>query len=174
MQTIGHNTMVSNKIKNIGILALIFILSFFVVSCEEDDNSKNGEYGPIESDILFTFAPDSADGSDSTGNIVLYLKTEMIYGCINFEIVYEEEIQIDRIDIDLEGVVLPGKICLTALGPARAKIPLGNMVGEFNLYFSYNSSTDNHYVLISDSSIVVTPVDTSFTRYLEYSAEQWW
>ncbi|MBC8395456.1 MAG: hypothetical protein H8E08_00610 [Candidatus Marinimicrobia bacterium] len=144
------------------------------VSCEEDVNSNNGKYGPIESDILFTFAPDSADGIGTTGSITLYLKTEMIYGCMNYEIVYQEDVQTNRIDIDIEGIVLPGEICATALGPARAKIPIGTIVDEFNLYFTYESSTDNHYVSISDSLVVVVPVDTSFIHYVDYLDGQWW
>jgi hypothetical protein len=166
--------MLLNKTMNIRILSLIFVISLFAASCEEDDKPDTRDYGPIESDILFTFAPDSADGIGTTGNIALYLKTDTIYNCINYEIVYEEEVQTDRIDIDLKGIVLPEEICATALGPARAKIPLGIMDNEFYLYISSNSLTDNHYVLLSDSSVVVTPIDTGFTHYLEYSAEQGW
>lgn len=166
--------MITNITKNIGILIMTFMLSFFAVSCEEDDTSDNNEYGPIESNILFTFAPDSADGIGTTESIVLYLKTELIYGCMNYEIVYERDVLTDRIDVDLEGIHLPGGICATALGPARAKIPLGITYSEFILNFTYDSSTDNYNVSIPDSLVVVVPIDTNFTHYVEYLPGQWW
>ncbi len=152
----------------------MFIYSFFAVSCEDNDNSDNGDYGPIESEILFTLASDNMVGTGTTGFISLYLKTEMIYGCFNYEIVYDIIKQTDRIEIDLIDIDLPGEICEDLLGPARVRIPLGITQGEFNLYFAHNSLKDNHYVSISDSSIAVTMIDSNFTHYLEYSSGEWW
>jgi len=148
---------------NIRIIVSLLFFVFFAVSCDED-NAKNDEYSPLEGNVLFTLAPDSADGIGTTGNIALYLKTDSIYNCINYELVHEADIQSDRIDITIEGIVLPEGICATAIGPARAKISLGIGSGEFDLRFTYDSQTDRYDISLSDSSIVVVPFDTSFTR----------
>lgn len=62
------------------------------------------EYSPIEGDILFTFAPDSIDGFSMSGDPALYLKTEKIYGYLNYEIGYNKDQQTNEIVFDLKGI----------------------------------------------------------------------
>jgi len=151
----------------IKILLMIIILLLLSVSCDKGDN---GDYLPIESDILFTFRPDNTDGNSLTDNIVLYLKTDEFYSCCNYEIVWNDEIISGVFNVNLRSIYVP-EICLTALGPATTEIPWDFSTGEFNLSFTHVSAIDSYHVVISDSSIVVTPINTSFTRYYEISEE---
>lgn len=141
---------------------LILILSFFtLMSCDIFDHGDN--IIAIEGDIIFS-VKEGYKHYDSIcePSILLSMETEKIYGCCNFTIESEIGIYDSKILIDISGIYVP-EICLTALGPATSKSFLDVSNGEYLLELSYEGITDIYTLIVTNSYIKVTEVESQFT-----------
>ena len=146
------------------LFSLFAILSVFTLGCE----SLYGPLKPIEGNIIFNFREDVWHNTKGLSycDITLKLYTEMIYGCCNYSIIYEEMINGSVIIVDILGIYKPS-ICLTALGPASNYLLLEETYeGNYTLIFSYQGVSDIYSLNITKSGIVVVPECTiQFTEH---------
>lgn len=145
--------------------ALVFtmIVPVFISTCTKEEDEYRYMY---EGDIYFGFRHDSLD--DFAG-FQLYLCTKELFNCFNYSIATDEEYSHDRIDIHILDVNLDGK-CATAIGPARAIIPMSFDSESYELVFHNIHGSDSHRITILDDSIHVSEGDTNFTWYNQEKA----
>ena len=62
--------------------------------------------------------------SASGRSLELLGRTEKIYGCSNFTILYQQQSTGDAVSVRFVGIHMPD-VCLTSLGPATCTVPLG-------------------------------------------------
>ena len=148
------------------IINLILVLNFlFFSSCDILD-SENSTISPLDSKVDFKVI-ESYDNYEtvSTPKVFIELITEKIYGCINYGIVTDFKIGDKTIDINIIGIDKPGA-CLTALGPAYARIKLGQLSGVYEIKIQGNEFVNKYNLLISDSLIILDGKETSHTKPL--------
>ena len=125
----------------------------------ESCNSTNPDTNSIiDSNIKFKITevhPVSGSSSMGIPQIHLILTTEKIYPCFNYGINLFKSISGRNITINLLGLNVPN-ICLTALGPASADVPMQVGNGEYNLNIKSKGITDSYIVNVSDSLITVS------------------
>ncbi len=90
----------------------------------------------------------------SPPQIFLNLKTEKIYGCVNYQISYTATIKNGTVDVRISGVTIP-EICLTALGPATAKTSLDLSNGNYKLVLHSGDFSNTYNLSVSDRSISI-------------------
>ena len=151
-------------------LKYVFLFLFFI-SCEE---KKENEYRRIEGKIFFSIAIDSLVIPQNNGNHGLLFKTEKTLPCYNYRIIHSTEILPSNICLNIEGVRLDDNVCASIVAPASSEIVLEKRQKSFNLNLNYKSESDNYFIQLNDSSAVVTPIDTVFTRYIEFFPGKWW
>ena len=100
----------------IGILFLALTLA-----CEKEETL---ELLPLDSALRVEMT-ESGEGSSS--EFTLVITTEKDYPCQGYTLVREKEVKDSRFTISFTGVKPPEGGCLTALGPAMAFIPLGQL-----------------------------------------------
>ncbi|MCH9030066.1 MAG: hypothetical protein IH819_10745 [Bacteroidetes bacterium] len=145
------------------ILIIIVVISFS--SCDILD-SENSTIFPLDSKVDFKVI-ESYDNYEtvSTPKVFIELITEKIYGCFNYGIVTEYKIGDKTIDINIIGINKPG-VCLTALGPAYARIKLGELSGVYEITIQGDEFNNNYNLLISDSLIILDGKETPNTKPL--------
>ena len=70
----------------------------------------------------------------------------------------------------MRGIDPPDGGCFQALGPAEAKIVLGERRGTFGLRFEHGGEADRFEVRVVSDSAVVTPKGGTFVRYAPLAA----
>ncbi|MBA7633379.1 hypothetical protein ES703_40945 [subsurface metagenome] len=145
------------------IYSILIISLLALLSCDIFDS--RGNIIPIEGDIIFSIKEDYEHyDSICEPSVLLSMETEKIYGCCNFTIESEIGIYDSKILIDISGIYVP-EICLTALGPATSKSFLDVSDGEYLLELSYRGVTDEYILIITNSYIKVTEVESHFTEF---------
>ena len=142
-----------------------FIASLiFLTGCSGILDQSNGDIHPIDDTILFSIV-DSIELSSWTGprDWILGMSTETIYPCCNWSLEHYIERDHSCITVNLLGVYEPD-ICLSALGPAGSSSALGISNGAYVLTFAYDGMYDDYSVTVSDSGVVITEVDATFTQ----------
>ena len=133
---------ISNKI-----LAPLLLL-LFTLSCNKERIPKckgDCEHEKIEGDVLVEATKEST--------ILLKVKTERDYECQNYYV--DNCFKIDRnlIRVNILGSCLPG-VCLTAIGPAKADIDLGDLNnGEYQVNFYHNDQVSKAQLNVSDQDV---------------------
>ena len=119
---------------------------------------------PIEGNIMFRIH-EGYEHYDSIGEpgIMLSMETKKIYPCCNWLIKSGIAIHGNKILIYISGIYVP-KICLTALGPATSESSLDISNGEYLLEFPFGPVTDIYNLIITNSYIKVTKVESHFTE----------
>jgi hypothetical protein len=120
------------------------ILLFTITSCNKDSDKE-----PIDSKILISV-------HKNEGSVVMKCKTEKVYPCLGYEIVYKKNVSNNKININFKNIV-SHEPCLTALGPASCEITLpqlGN--GEYDLEFKLNNSITKGKLFIEDEMLVIS------------------
>lgn len=96
----------------------------------------------------------------SQSSLAFLLATDQIYGCFNNEIVNEVLWRGSSINIIIEGIYFP-ELCLTALGPATARIELGALSpGEYNITIS-NGTFSTFKLIVTEDDYRIEPVTIS-------------
>jgi hypothetical protein len=120
------------------------ILLITITSCNKDSNKE-----PIDSKILIS-------AHKNEGRVVMKCKTEKVYPCLGYEIVYKKNVSNNKININFKNIV-SHEPCLTALGPASCEITfpqLGN--GAYDLEFKLNNSITKGKLFIEDEMFVIS------------------
>jgi len=121
---------------------------------------------PINGKIQFSIS-ESYEKYDvpSTPQIILSLKTEKIYGCMNYQIANTSTIKNGTVDVRISGVIIP-EICLTALGPATAETRLDLPNGNYKLILHSGNFSNSYNLSIADRSISIDQSTYSETQPL--------
>lgn len=114
------------KMNSMNNLIFLFVVFFLFSSCNKDLNEVN-----IDSDILI-----STEKNDQ--NVLLNASTEKHYPTLGYQIRYREQVKDKEIKIEFIEVIAP-EVGLTALGPARCSINLGDLEhGAYDITFELN------------------------------------
>ena len=128
-------------------------------------------------DILFRVMESHLYNEDQEPQIYLFLQTSEEYGCCNYKIENRISYNNNQINIEILGVSLPGDICLTAIGPATAQIPLNLGNGEYEFEIKNGEITDTYNITVNTTAITLNgesssssqPVLRKFLRFPERS-----
>ena len=125
------------------------------------------------------FAPGVHDGGDLTfairegyyvdpppppPHIALIVETTKQYPCANYWLESELHVADHLLRVVVTENVRVPRVCLTAVGPAQYRAALPVSTGRYTLEFLRNGLTDRYEVTISDSAILITPLQSSFTH----------
>ena len=144
-------------------LSIVLILILLFNSCDILDNNSS-TIEPLDSKINFKVL-ESFDRYEtvSAPEIFIEIQTEKIYGCYNYGISTYSRFEDRKVIVDIRGISKPG-VCLTALGPANARIKLGYISGVYEIEFNGNNFSDKYNLLISDSLIILDGKETANTN----------
>lgn len=139
-------------------LSRFFLLPFLLLFLKSCDILDDGDYGtitPLDSKIIFKVI-ESYDGYEtvSAPEIFIEMQTEKIYRCCNYGISTHSRFEDRKVIVDIGGIFKPG-VCLTALGPATARIKIGYISGVYEIEFRNENFTDKYNLLVSDSLIIL-------------------
>ncbi|HPC35388.1 MAG TPA: hypothetical protein P5067_02060 [Candidatus Marinimicrobia bacterium] len=138
----------------------LFICLSSLINCSPSENNLL----PLEGRIFFKISEDYKQyNRESNPEIFLFMETEKIYGCCNYGIYTDCDIVGKKIVVNILGIDQPG-VCLTAIGPAIARIHLPLSNKSYSLKISGDDFTDNYTVVVTDSSISVTGDSTVNTK----------
>lgn len=148
-----------------------YILIFTVLAFSGCDILDNGasSISPLDSKIDFKVL-ESFDNYETVSipQVFIEMQTEKIYGCFNYGIAADYKIVDKTIEVNILGIDKPG-VCLTALGPANARIKLGTLSGNYEIMFHGNGFANNYNLVISDSMIILDGKETAHTKPLIHS-----
>ena len=149
------------KTKAVALSSMILFL-LFLQNCQTK-NPLNSQIKPLEGTIIFNIAEGLPDNEPvSTPRIMLSMRTEKIYGCINYKLATEVSRSRTDILVFLSHVYI-GNVCFTALGPARAQLPLDLTDGVYSLVISNRDFDDRYEVRVSGSSVEIIEKESHFT-----------
>lgn len=134
-----------------------------------------GDGGPsVEHDLRFQVVEDWGD-SEKPVDPALFLKMETAdtLRCVNFRIQHTLERRGSQLIVRVLDVELPTSVCLTALGPAKARRRLSIEPGTYTLTLVNGSGQDAYEVSVTEHRVTVepsegewtAPSDTLFRRY---------
>ena len=138
-----------------GLLTMLLVLS----ACEQDDSS----FPLLPVDIR---AIEYHLDSEVVGPATLYLnlRTQEIYGCVNYSIDHDLSFEGGVLTIRLKEASI-GDICLTATGPASLLLELPTTTTQ--LVLQSGDETNVYDMSITAESVSFTAVNTSFSRLEE-------
>ena len=137
-----------------------------LIGCSNPGNKNDitpDDVFPFEGKLLINISRMDAPKDSDTLNALIHLQTEEEYGCYNYLIEYTIQFGKNDFLITLGRVVIPGVICLTAIGPANTRIPIGLQPGSYSMTIGKEPIWDVYELEISDESISLIPVDTTFS-----------
>ena len=116
------------------------------------------EVDPLRSGVEFTLTDGYHLNGTAEGLPTPYLtiQTDRQYGCMNYPLVTTVRRSGSTTTVDMEGVRTGGG-CLTAVGPALFRTPLGLPVGRSTLVLRGAGAEDTYAITVSDSVIEVSP-----------------
>lgn len=103
------------------------------------------------------------DGTVGPPVPTLLVATDSVYGCVNYPLSVRFEREEDALDLTVLGVE-PIEICLTALGPATARVPLDVPAGTYRLRVRHDGATDEYELGIGADRLALGPVRAAVTR----------
>lgn len=132
-------------------------------SCDILDNNST-TIEPLDSKINFKVI-ESYDGYEtvSVPEIFIEMQTEKIYSCFNYGISTYPRFEDKKVIVDIRGIYKPN-VCLTAFGPANARVKLGYISGVYEIEFSGNNFNDKYNLLVSDSLVILDGKETANTN----------
>lgn len=113
---------------------LVLIIPLINSACDISDPEITEGYidSAIELQIKEHLSPEKRE-------LFLYAKTEKIYPCINFFLIYDKYLLENALSIVFRKVDI-SNLCFTATGPATARIPLDLNDGVHNFSFNVHNS----------------------------------
>ncbi len=143
--------------------------------CVNDSNEL--KLLPLEGKIIIGIDEGYDDyGSIAPPSVFINLTTQKIYGCSNYYISAVCSVEENLIEVFINGIAAP-EICLTALGPAAARIKTGLKEGNYILRIRAPGFVDEYSVVLNKGFIRVEGDSTGstslacrqFNRYPEKS-----
>jgi hypothetical protein len=120
--------------------------------------------GPRAGDLTFEVREVDYWSPGPPQQIVLLVRGNQDYPCVNYQIESELSIQGNSIRVAMTGAIKEPEVCLTAIGPAIYRSALGIGNGSYDLTFVRQGVTDRYSVTVTQTSILITAVDSHFTR----------
>ena len=141
------------------IIAVFLISTFLATHCSISDLL------PLQGKILFgVMESQRSSDCNCVPDITLVMKTEQIYGCLNFQIKTDMSRSGGQIDLKILGIKSPEGYCLTALGPATARQVLDLPAGTYALNLYYNYAVDRYHLIINADSLQVVSTVSFFSQ----------
>jgi len=129
---------------------VLFYMLMLTLSCASDDIGLASN--PIDSNIVIEVGEELEHDSR---RITLFCKTEKIYPCYNFGILTDTRTYDDAQEITFTKVDQQ-RVCLTALGPAKATVELGDLPnGEYSIALNNANLKNKGTLRVTDSEIVL-------------------
>jgi hypothetical protein len=142
-----------------------FIIFIFLVSAFFATHCSVSDLLPVEGKILFgVMEVHGSYDCNCAPDITLAIKTEKVYGCLNYQIKTEIFRSGGQIDIKILGIMPPEGYCLTALGPATARKVLDLPEGTYALNLHYNYAVDRYHLIVNADSLQIVSTVPSFSQ----------
>ncbi len=143
----------------------IAIFLSILTGCTTDTTPLNQRKIDFASERIFLSLGEGYLSPDSimAPRILLKMRTEKIYPCLNYRIENRVTQQGSQITLMIQGIRLSGEVCLTALGPARASRFFDLAEGEYQLKIVWGRSTDSYLLNVTADKLELRPRQTSFT-----------
>jgi hypothetical protein len=142
-----------DKYPAVWLLFTVVVICFSGLSCATDFGVGVGADSPIDGRVkISVFEGYLQYGQPGEPIMFLFLQTERSYGCFNFSILADVDVQPGVITVRLKGIFEP-EICLTALGPATCTKPLALSPGTYQLVVLNGSAYDKHTLELTATSI---------------------
>ncbi|MDD2284920.1 MAG: hypothetical protein PHQ11_05915 [Paludibacter sp.] len=136
-------------------MIIVFMLSMATSGCDKTIDTRS----KIDSEIAITMMESSSQA------LQLYFSTTKAYPCCNFLIDVSLKKFSNTIDITFKGVI-ETSWCLTALGPATARIDLGILKsGTYQLNFYNEHVKQSGELIVSSDSYTTNFVDNSISYF---------
>lgn len=136
------------------LIHICYMLSALLLSCQTStlDDESNDEW--ISSDLRLSIVERNPDNQVGTPQLFLDLSTVEKYPCANHQISTSQVSTIGTTRIEIQGTDI-GDLCLTALGPASASLPLS---ADIKRLIIVHRGIENEYAISIDfeSSVVST------------------
>lgn len=157
-----------NGMVRVTLFALWALLLSGFTGCSDSTGLSSREMGKIGGGVSFGIVETHRFHESEIGEpeLALYLKTEEPFGCVNYSLDLDVEIEGQDLFVTLRGVIEPD-VCLTAIGPAISYTRLPISEGEYTLHFSYSGERDSYQISISSQSVDISPANGEFTRRQE-------
>jgi len=140
------------------------ILSISILLSLGCDNTNEVIIGPVIDSISTVINIEVFENLDNgLRNVELRCVTDSIYNCINYRIDFDLNIKFDTFAITFNEIIKPN-ICLTALGPATAIVPLLVLSTTNEFLITVNSLTLPAQLILTDSTIEIVGGDSTWTR----------
>lgn len=149
-----------------GLILLIVLLQ----GCNPfEANNSHSETGIADDGLIINFREHHKDNEGSDPELFLEFKTKKIFGCVNYTIENEKLKTDTTIDIRLLGTSI-GSVCLTAIGPATARIPFADVEGKMKLVIRDGDFKDWYEIQVTQEKVDITPIFVTFseTGYKRY------
>lgn len=145
--------------------AILFaILSISILLSLGCDNTNEIIIGPEIDSINTVINIEVFENLDNgLRNVELRCVTDSIYNCINYRIDFDLNIKFDTFAITFNKIIKPN-ICLIALGPATAIVPLLILSTTNEFLITVNSLTLPAQLILTDSTIEITGGDSTWTN----------
>lgn len=154
-----HNVTAMNRMFLVIFASFSFLAAASLVACQKDD-----EMHDLSGTVVLELREHAVNGDRQ---MALYAETREEYPCLNFYIEYSYIKDSDSRHIHFEGVRAP-RVCLTAIGPAKAFMGLGKMEeGEHELQFLINEELSISKFLVSEEEVEVKMISAS-PEFLEF------
>lgn len=132
------------------IMHMSFLLALGLAACQKDE-----EMHDLDGAVMIELREHAPEGQRMIG---IYAETKDAYPCLNFLIDYTLAHIAEGRHLHFHGVKAPS-ICLTALGPARAFVDLGDMDGGLHqLQILLNEEYSEVNLLVSKTQVSVNIV----------------
>jgi hypothetical protein len=144
-------------------LSLLVFPLFVACALVEDEAAPVAD--PITSPLVFSVRelPALEDGNPAPPELFLAVRTEEEYGCVNYPIVYDLRLDERVLDLEIEGTG-PIDLCLTAFGPASARVPLEALMGTYTLRLAHLDRTDFYRLTIRPDRVELVPLEVEVSR----------
>lgn len=140
------------------LLVLVPILTIPLKVVSEDDS-------PLASGLWFLIMGSLAPREGKTTPCITFrFHTNKVFGSMSYRINSESYVDTNKIEFDLVGIAKPGNEADCALGPATQTIIIDVDFGEYDLIFNRGVESDRYKLAISEESIDITSILTTFTR----------
>lgn len=147
------------------LLKILIVIAVFYSGCINDNNIQ--KVHPLDGKLIIEPKEDYENyGVISPPSIFIALRTEKIYGCVNYGISASLSVERGVVEIFINGILEP-EICLTAIGPAVTRIKTDLTAGTYKLIIRSKDFVDEYTLVISNAFIRLegdSTINTSF-RY---------
>lgn len=117
---------------------------------------------PVDSTLILRLREEV---SPDARRLFLEVRTSTEFPCFNYRVDHVAGIEGRRIRVEFTGVSI-GEICLAAIGPARATVPLGTLAaGSYDLVLTVRGQAQLRVLTVSPEAYTVRPARGPWTVF---------